>query len=233
MDLFSFIGRQKAKEVTGGITPGATNFNGIGDFLTRYTRKNNNNFKKTMNNAKKTELLKIIKAGSKIYGEQAVNAALDIVARYNRFKKPRNVSNKLRRAANGNRVGFNNKVTVRQRPHNTCVGSTNKKRQNGILSEANLEKTRISGLKSVGAVEFQTPLPTNEKEALRKAMGTLPSSYYNNSEEESPLRHNVDDGALLPIQETIEWLREYSSGNLKTHLQKMGYPEEEIGPALL
>ena len=170
MDLNSFIAREKAQKVTGGITPGATNFNGIGDFLTRHTRKNNNNFKKTMNNAKKTELLKIIKAGSKIYGEQAVNAALDIVARYNRFKKPQNVSNKLRRLANGKRVGFNNKVTVRQRPHNTRVGSTNNTRQNVILSEANLEKTRISGLKSVGAVEFQTHLPPNEKNALRKAM---------------------------------------------------------------
>jgi len=46
MDPNSFIAREKAQKVTGGITPGATNFNGIGDFLTRYTRKNNNNFKK-------------------------------------------------------------------------------------------------------------------------------------------------------------------------------------------
>jgi hypothetical protein len=197
MDPNSFIAREKAQKVTGGITPGATNFNGIGDFLTRYTRKNNNNFKKTMNNAKKTELLKIIKAGSKIYGEQAVNAALDIVARYNRFKKPQNVSNKLIRLAKGKRVGFSNKVTVRQRPHNTRVGSTNNTRQNVILSEANLEKTRISGLKSVGAVEFQTHLPPNEKNALRKSMKinipTFSNKRVNSSNHSGSNRYNEED----------------------------------------
>jgi hypothetical protein len=182
MDLFSFIARQKAKEVTGGITPGATNFNGIGDFLTRYTRKNNNDFKKTMNNAKKTELLKIIKAGSKIYGKEAVNAALDIVARYNRFKKPQNVSNTLRRAANGRRVGFSNTITVRQRSKNTRVGSTNETSPNVILSEENLEKTRTSGLKSIKGINFQPISNKNKQKLLRKAMG--PNFSKDNSQEE-------------------------------------------------
>ena len=41
-----------------------------------------------------------------------------------------------------------------------------------------------------------------------------------------------NSGERPPIQETIEWFREYSSGNIKKHLQGMGYPEEEIAEAL-
>ena len=61
MDLFSFIGRQKAKEVTGGITPGPNNINGIWNFLRRHTVKLNKNLKNSMNKAKRTELEKIVK----------------------------------------------------------------------------------------------------------------------------------------------------------------------------
>jgi len=44
--------------------------------------------------------------------------------------------------------------------------------------------------------------------------------------------NSENSGERPPIQETIEWFREYSSGNIKKHLQGMGYPEEEIAEAL-
>ena len=120
-----------------------------------------------------------------------MNAALDIVARYNRFKKPQNVSNTLRRAANGRRVGFSNSITVRQRSKNTRVGSTNETSPNVILSEANLEKTRISGLKSKGRTNFKTRLPPNEKESLRKAMEpNFSEEYINTGLHNGPYTYN-------------------------------------------
>ena len=62
------------------------------------------------------------------------------------------------------------------------------------------------------------PLP---RRAPLPPVAPEPRPYNSENSEERP-----------PIQETIEWFREYSSGNIKKHLQKMGYPEEEIARAL-
>ena len=69
----------------------------------------------------------------------------------------------------------------------------------------------------------RTPLrgPPLPRRAPLPPVAPEPRPYNSENSEERP-----------PIQETIEWFREYSSGNIKKHLQKMGYPEEEIGLAL-
>ena len=51
--------------------------------------------------------------------------------------------------------------------------------------------------------------------------------------ESKPRPYNSENSEERPpIQETIDWFREYTSGNINKNLQKMGYPEEEIGLAL-
>lgn len=190
MDLFSFIGRQKAKEVTGGITPGPNNINGIWNFLRRHTVKSNKNLKNSMNKGKRRELEKIVEAGYGTYGKEAVNAAINILKRVN---TPLNVRNRT-----ANRKNMNKGIALGPR-------SQSPPRYLPPLREGLPPRTPLRG----PPLPRRAPLPPVESHSI---------SY---NPEERP-----------PIQETIEWFREYSSGNIKKHLQKMGYPEEEIARAL-
>jgi hypothetical protein len=190
MDLFSFIGRQKAQEVTGGITPGPNNINGIRNFLRRHTAKSNKNLKNSMNKAKRTELEKIVKAGYGTYGKETVNAAINILKRVN---TPLNVRNRR-----NTRMNMNKGIALG--PRSQSVPNYRPPLRPGLPP-----RTPLRG----PPLPRRVPLPPVESHSISE-----------NSEERPP------------IQETIEWFREYSSGNIKKHLEKMGYPEEEIGLAL-
>jgi hypothetical protein len=188
MDLFTFIGRQKAQEVTGGITPGPNNVNGIRNFLRRHTAKSNKNLKNSMNKGKRTELEKIVRAGYGTYGKEAVNAAINILKRVN---IPLNV-------------------------HNITATRTN------------MTKGIALGPRSPSVPNYRPPLrPGLPPRTPLRGRAPLPPV------ESKPRPYNSENSEELPpIQETIEWFREYSSGNIKKHLQGMGYPEEEIALAL-
>lgn len=189
MDLFSFIGRQKAKEVTGGITPGPNNINGIRNFLRRHTLKSNKNLKNSMNKAKRTELKKIVRAGYGTYGKETVNAAINILKRVN---TPLNVRNR------NTRMSMNKGIALG--PRSPSVPNSLLPLREGLPP-----RTRLRG----PPLPRRVPLPPVESRSISE-----------NSEERPP------------IQETIEWFREYSSGNIKKNLQNMGYPEKEIAEAL-
>ena len=190
MDLFSFIGRQKAQEVTGGITPGPNNINGIRNFLRRHTAKSNKNLKNSMNKAKRTELEKIVKAGTRTYGKDAVNAAINILKRVNIPLNVRNRRNTRMNMTKGIALGPRSQSPPRYLPP---------------VGPGRPPRTPLRG----PPLPRRVPLPPVESHSISENSEKLP-----------------------PIQETIEWFREYSSGNIKKHLEKMGYPEEEIGLAL-
>ena len=193
MDLFSFIGRQKAKEVTGGITPGPNNINGIRNFLRRHTVKSNKNLKNSMNKGKRRELEKIVEAGYGTYGKDAVNAAINILKRVNIPLNVRNRRNTRMNMTKGIALGPRSQSPPRYLPP---------------VGPGRPPRTLLRG----PPLPRRAPLPPVESK---------PRPYNSENSEERP-----------PIQETIEWFREYSSGNIKKHLEKMGYPEEEIGLAL-
>lgn len=190
MDLFSFIGRQKAQEVTGGITPGPNNINGIRNFLRRHTVKSNKNLKNSMNKGKRRELEKIVEAGYRTYRKETVNAAINILKRVN---TPLNVRNRRNTRTKGIALG----------PRSQSPYSYLKPLGPGLPPRTPLRGPPLSR---------RVPLPPVESK---------PRPYNSENSEELP-----------PIQETIEWFREYSSGNIKKNLKNMGYPEEEIGLAL-
>jgi len=194
MDLFSFIGRQKAKEVTGGITPGPNNINGIRNFLRRHTVKSNKNLKNSMNKGKRRELEKIVEAGYGTYRKETVNAAINILKRVN---TPLNVRNRRK-----TRMNMTNGIALGPR-----------------------SQSPYSYLKPLGpGLPPRTPLrgpPLPRRGPPLPPVESKPRPYNSENSEELP-----------PIQETIEWFREYSSGNIKKNLKNMGYPEEEIGLAL-
>lgn len=190
MDLFSFIGHQKALKATGGITPGQNNVNGIRNFLRRHTAKTNKNLKNSMNNGKRRELEKIVRAGYGTYGKETVNAAISILKRVN---TPINVGN--RRATRINMKNMNKGIAFGPR-------FPSPSKYLPPLHKDLPPRTPLRG----------PPLPR------RAPLPPEPRPY--------------NSGERPPIQETIEWFREYSSGNIKKHLQGMGYPEEEIAEAL-
>ena len=197
MDLFTFIGHQKAKNATGGITPGPNNVNGLRNFLRRHTAKTNKNLKNSMNKGKRTELEKIVRAGYGTYGKEAVNAAINILRRVN---TPLNVRN--RRTAT--RINMNKGIAFG--PRLPSASKYLPPPKNGLPP-----RTPLRG----------PPLPRRAPLPPQIPVAPEPRPY--NSE---------NSGERPPIQETIEWFREYSSGNIKKHLQGMGYPEEEIAEAL-
>ena len=143
-----------------------------------------------MNKAKRTELEKIVKAGTRTYGKDAVNAAINILKRVN---TPLNVRNRRNTRTKGIALGPRSQPVPNYRPP---------------LRPGLPPRTPLRG----PPLPRRVPLPPVAPE---------PRPYNSENTEER-----------LPIQETIEWLREYSSGNIKKHLQGMGYPEEEIAEAL-
>jgi len=199
MDLFSFIGHQKAKNATGGITPGPNNVNGLRNFLRRHTAKTNKNLKKSMNNGKRRELEKIVRAGYGTYGKETVNAAISILKRVN---TPINIRN--RRATRINMKNMNKGIAFG--PRLPSASKILPPLGNGLPP-----RTPLRG----------PPLPRRAPLASQIPVAPEPRPY-----------HSENSGERPPIQETIEWFRDYSSGNIKKHLQGMGYPEEEIAEAL-
>ena len=127
-----------------------------------------------MNNGKRRELEKIVEAGYGTYGPETVNAAISILTRLN---KPLNSDNKTKKAKGRTPVYFSNVVKVRQPRYNSAINLQN---PNIYVIGRKLNTTRTSGLKSKGLTNFQTPLPPNEKESLRKAMDPNFSKEYVN-----------------------------------------------------
>lgn len=181
---------------------------------------------KSLNNSKKRALVKILENPPANYKKNTLTRIANILKPYatnnetiSKLLIPyMNKPNNTRRNANNN-SGRLNPLTV---VNNTR--SRNKIQGIAFLQPSqlppNFRPPREKGLPP------RTPLrgpPLPRRAPLPPQIPVAPERRPYNSE---------NSGERPPIQETIEWFREYSSGNIKKHLQGMGYPEEEIAEAL-
>lgn len=179
---------------------------------------------KPLNNSKKRALVKILENPPANYKKNTLTRIANILKPYatnnetiSKLLIPyMNTPNNTRSKAN-NRAILNHLTVVNNTRRNSINGIAFGKRYSSSLPPTNHHPPRIPGL---------PPLPRRAPPRRAPPRRTpLPP-------EQRPY-HSVNSGERPPIQETIEWFREYSSsGNIKKHLQGMGYPEEEIAEAL-